>query len=268
MRKASSRTSIGKYICRFIPLIAGMLLSLSIKAQDFDYSFTKDSVAWQELNAQMILNADNSAWKFCYKIPIGFSFEYLGRKFDSLSIETNGYIVFDEDHHFALTAFAGFGDCIDQQGNHAVLGYAISGENESRILKIQYKNVGSIYSASQYITYQVWFYQSGNKVEIRTGPETVELRNQEADVLAVMQSLQAFAGVEPISVDSLHLDAGPAFTIGLLDMNYTDAHERGYFIGGSPSQPAARPVNDQSPVPSRLTTMPNQGMKYTFQPLN
>ncbi len=78
MRKASLQTLTGKCFYRFIPLIVGMLFSFSTKAQDFNYSFAKDSVAWQELNTQTILNSTNSAWNFSYKIPIGFSFEYLG----------------------------------------------------------------------------------------------------------------------------------------------------------------------------------------------
>src|ERR1041385_2436400 len=104
-----------------------LFFSLSVKSQDFDYTFSKDSVSWQELNSQTILNTSNSAWNFSYKIPIGFAFNYLGRNFDSLTIETNGYLVFDNDNYYAFTSFLGMGDNVDFSGNHAVLGYELSG---------------------------------------------------------------------------------------------------------------------------------------------
>src|ERR1700741_3753599 len=101
MLKASLYHLANKILRRFVPLMTGMLFSASSTAQDFNYSFTKDSVAWQELNAQTILNRDNNAWNFSYKIPIGFTFNYLGKNFDSLTIETNGYFVFDEEHKYS-----------------------------------------------------------------------------------------------------------------------------------------------------------------------
>ncbi|MDQ3111045.1 MAG: hypothetical protein M3R17_14220, partial [Bacteroidota bacterium] len=79
-----------------------ILLSLPVKSQNFDYTVSVATETWQELNSQTILNTSNTAWKFSYKIPIGFTFNYLGRNFDSLNIETNGYIVFDAEHRYSF----------------------------------------------------------------------------------------------------------------------------------------------------------------------
>lgn len=264
MLKASLYHLANKILRRFVPLMTGMLFSASLPAQDFDYSFTKDSVEWQELNAQTILNENNSAWKFCYKIPIGFSFNYLGRNFDSLCIETNGYLVFDDDRNYALTVFPGFGDCIDSTGNHSVLGYTLTGPNGNRILKIQHKNIGSIYSTNQFITYQTWLYEAGNKIEIRMGPGNFNVPDHTNDVLSVLNNLELPEGGNPVSLDSLHLDGGPGFRIGLLNMNM-DTPTCGYFINGDPSNPEGQQLNVQHAI-GTLTKIPGAGMKYTLQP--
>ncbi len=126
------------------------------RAQNFNYTVSTDSVSWNELNTQTILNGNNSAWNFSYKIPIGFTFSFLGRSFDSLTIETNGYLVFDNDRNYALTAFSGVGDHIDSLGNHAIIGYELSGTNGNHILKIQYLNCSPNAGGDEVQSWQVW----------------------------------------------------------------------------------------------------------------
>ncbi|HET6992456.1 MAG TPA: hypothetical protein VFJ43_14070, partial [Bacteroidia bacterium] len=207
MIKVYYHTSIITFLHRFIPVIVGMLFNCSAPAQNFNYSFSKDSVVWQELNSQTILNATNSAWLFSYKIPIGFSFNYLVKIFDSLKIETNGYIIFDEDRIYALSAFSGFGDCTDFSGNHSVLGYELSGNNGTRILKIQYKHVSNAQTAGKFFSYQIWL-KENREIEIHIGPN---------DFHTTVNPLQAYR-------------------IGLLNMNM-DTSTRGLFIGGNSSSP-------------------------------
>jgi hypothetical protein len=234
---------------RFCSFIVGMLLALTGESQSFDYSFSKDSVAWQELSNQTILNSGNGAWSFSYKIPIGFSFNYLGRNFDSLRIETNGYLVFDNDRNYALTAFLGFSDCVDAQGNHSVLGYELSGTNGNHILKIQFKNTGSMKQTSKHFTYQIWLKENG-VVEIRIGPDEYQpgiiIMNQYDTVLTNRDSLQFYR-------------------VGLINMNM-DAETNGFFIGGNVSSPQGQPVDQNHTDPIYMMCAPSQGTRYTFTP--
>ncbi|MEO5643580.1 MAG: hypothetical protein ABIS12_09660 [Bacteroidia bacterium] len=249
MRKAS--------LHHFIPLIAGMLFSLSTKAQDFNYSFTKDSVAWQELNTQTILNTDNDAWDFSYKIPIGFSFNYLGRNFESLTIETNGYVVFDDDRNYALTAFLGFGDCVDAFGNHPVLGYELSGTAGNRILKIQFKNLCNSLGSSKYFSYQVWLKENG-ALEIHVGPNDFQpgiIVNTVMEESEIIQRDTTFTNIDSMQV----------YRVGLLNMNM-DTEISGFFIGGITSSPQSQPVNGNYSEPIYMMRAPSQGTRYTFTP--
>jgi hypothetical protein len=257
MLKASFHHLANKILRRFVPLITGMLFGASLPAQDFNYSFTKDSVEWQELNAQTILNTNNRAWDFSYKIPIGFSFEFLGRRFESLTIETNGYLVFDEDRNYALSVFSGFGDCVDQTGNHAVLGYELSGTAQNHILKIQFKNTGNPLSMSKHLTYQVWLKENG-AAEIHVGPNDFQ---PGITVNAVIEN------AEVIQRDTIYTntDSLQVYRVGLLNMNM-NTEISGLFVGGTTSSPQSLPVNESHVVPAYLMRAPSQGTRYTFTP--
>lgn len=231
----------------------------SLRAQNFDYAVTADSVAWNELNAQTILNTNNSSWNFFYKIPIGFTFNYLGRNFDSLTIETNGYVVFDAERNYALTAFSGVGDRVDTSGNHAVLGYELTGSAGNHILKIQYKDCGDANTTTETQSWQVWLKENGS-VEFRVGPGT--LRTNEVVVSEISQATQLDTTYTTTVNDSTQ-----KFRIGLLNMNM-DTEVKGLFVGGNPSTPQTQPVNDTYPETLFLNSIPAPGYRYTFTPSN
>jgi hypothetical protein len=240
-----------------ILIIFIFLSAIQLRSQDFNYTVSADSVAWNELNAQTILNTGNSAWNFSYKIPIGFTFNFLGRNFDSLTVETNGYLVFDDDRNYALTAFSGVGDCIDSESNHAVIGYELTGTAGNRVLKIQYKNCCITGSATETQSWQVWLLENGN-VEVRVGPGT--LRTNTVSIVEINEITLE----ETISAIT-QLDTVQKYRIGLLNMNM-DTEERGLFIGSNPVFPQTRTVNDESPDPVSLSSVPNRGYRYTFTP--
>ncbi|CAN5905102.1 hypothetical protein BH11BAC7_BH11BAC7_32920 [soil metagenome] len=257
MHKTSPYIPIRNFWLYFIPLIVGLLFSLSVKAQNFNYSFAKDSVAWQELNTQTILNRNNGAWNFSYKIPIGFSFDFLGKRFDSLTIETNGYLVFDEDRNYAMTAFLGFGDCMNSESNHAVLSYALSGIPGNQVLKIQFKNMCTSMNAPKYFTYQVWLKENA-VVEIHAGPNDF----QPGMIINTMLDEAQLPQRDTIFMNN---DSEQAYRVGFLNMNM-DTEISGFFIGGSPIAPQAQPVTNEQPEPVYLVCAPSPGTRYTFTP--
>lgn len=211
-----------------------ILATLTARSQDFDYTVMTDSVSWQELNSQTLLNSNNSAWDFSYRIAIGFPFQYLGKSFDSLTIETNGYLVFDHDRNYAFTAFNEFRDRVDIAGDHATIGYESSGNNGNRILKIQFKNTGFALHDSRAQSWQIWIRENGS-VELRVGPGDFSTDN----------SLQG--------------------RIGLVNQNM-DTPVRGFFIGGDPRNPTEQPVDNEHPSTVYLDSIPAKGYRYTFSP--
>lgn len=213
----------------------------STRAQDFSYTVSTDSVAWNELNAQTILNSGNSAWNFSYRVPIGFPFSYCGRTFDSLTIETNGYVVFDGDRNYALTAFSSIGDHIDTNGTHAVLGYELTGTTGNRILKLQYKNCGSIETGWRTLSWQIWVRENGN-IEFHIGPGSLRYDNMQVDTLQ-------------------------RYRVGLINMNM-DTDDCGLLLEGDPSAPQSHPLTSTDPEPVYLEAIPACGYRYTFTPSN
>ncbi len=239
-----------------LSLLSAILLTLTARSQDFNYTVTSGAASWQELNSQTILNSSNTAWNFSYRIPIGFSFGYLGQNFDSLTIETNGYLVFDEDRSYAFTAFTGFGDRIEA-GDHAVLGYELSGTAGNKILKIQFKNVGIAIDDPRAFSYQVWLKENGDVLEVHTGPNDFQVELLTVDTVAL----------EPLEVDTTYstLDSSIAVRIGLINMNM-DTEVNGVFVGGAPSSPGSQPANTNNPEPVYLHVVPASGIRYTFTP--
>ena len=241
-------------------IIAFVLASYGItRAQDFSYTVTTDSVSWNDLNAQTILNSNNSAWNFSYRVPIGFTFPFLGREFDSLTVETNGYIVFDNERNYALTAFSGVGDHVDSSGNHALIGYELSGTTGNHVLKMQYTNCSPSFSGDEVQSWQVWLKENGN-IEFRIGPGT--LRSNVVSVTEVNEISQVDTTYSVVEIDTTQM-----FRIGLLNMNM-NGEENGLFIAQSPTEPQIQVVNAAQPETGFLVFVPAPGYRYAFSPSN
>ncbi len=245
---------------RILFIIAFVLAGYGISAgQNFNYSVSTDSVSWNELNSQTILNSNNTAWNFSYKIPLGFTFNYLGRNFDSLTVETNGYLVFDNDRNYALTAFSGVGDHVATTGNHSVLGYELSGTAGNHILKIQYLNCSPNATGEEVQSWQVWLKENGN-VEVRVGPGSLRTNSFENIVFNELTEMEDTTVV-------VQLDSTQNYRIGILNMNM-NTEDRGLFVSGNPSAPQTAEVNESNPETPFLNFIPAQGYRYTFTPSN
>lgn len=243
------------------------LIPFGVSSQNFNYTATADSVAWNEISAQTMLNTSNSAWNFSYRIPIGFTFNYLGHDFDSLTIETNGYLVFDANRYYAFTAFNQFGDHVDGSGNHTVLSYELSGTSGNHVLKIQYKNASQSLSDLRVQSWQIWLKENGN-VELRVGPGDYRTHAAEIpvqDSTVTTDSLGIHVSYSE-HLDTMYVvDSLQYCRIGLLNPNM-DTETRGYFLSGSTTAPSGVPVNDANPDTASMQTIPAQGYRYTFTP--
>jgi hypothetical protein len=241
-------------------LIAFVLALYGVaRAQNFEYTVATDSVAWNALSSQTILNSGNSAWNFSYRIPIGFTFSFLGRSFDTLTIETNGYLVFGDNRNYAITAFSGVGDRTDSNGIHSVLGYELSGSAGNRVLKIQYLNCSPGPSGGDDLSWQIWLRENGN-AEVRVGPGTLRT-NTEITFVYDEEMLVTDTLITQV------LDSTQLYRIGLLNMNM-DTEVSGFFVVGDPSDPEPYPLNWNDTETPLLLFIPAQGYRYTFSPAN
>jgi hypothetical protein len=236
--KSMKRTGLSGLI-----LFAMLFLARPAAGQDFNYSVQIGTTSWSELSSQTLCNTVNIMWESAYRIPIGFSFVFNGISYDSVSIETNGYLVFDSNRNHAFTAYGTFGDKTDTLENHSVLGYELTGSSGNHVLKIQYKNVGQSNHTNELLSYQIWLHQNGT-IDVITGENTFQ----------------------PDPNDSLSVaDTSQHIYTGLLNMNMQGT-VRGYFVGSTLSGPGGQPVNDTTPDPVYFNTVPASGTRFTFSP--
>lgn len=231
-------------VCSFFVLLIFIVTTDNAFAQQepqFNYSVNASAAGEYAPLNQAQQATQNGSWNFCYRLPIGFSFPFLGSRFDSVFVETNGYLVFDKNRDYAFTAFSMFGDAVDKYGSHSSLAYALSGTPGNHVLKIQFNNVGRNGSGAMLLDYQVWLLESGD-LELHVGPNDFQ-------------------------PDSIHpLDSSLLVRIGMLNMNM-DTRNRGYFIRGSAEQSSGQPMDDQHPDPVYLLNVPPAGTRYVFSPV-
>lgn len=228
-----------------------------LSGQNFNYSVTSDSVAWNELNAQTLLNATDTAWRFAYRIPLGFSVNFLGRQFDSVTVETNGYVVFDHDRNYAMMIFNQLGDAVDTIGHHSVIGYETQGIPGNRITKIQYLNCGENGDNTRLQSWQVWIHENGT-VEFRVGPGTLR---QVSNVVTVTDSVSGLDSSYTVLAD----DSSKRCHAGLINMNM-DSQQRAQLLSGSPENPQLITVTENTAELPSLLLIPRRGYRYSFTP--
>jgi hypothetical protein len=242
--------------CKLLLLFL-IVFGRKISAQEFNYSVTTDSVAWNELNAQTLLNATDTAWRSAYRIPLGFNVNFLGRQFDSVTVETNGYVVFDRDRNYAMMIFNQLGDAVDTSGHHSVIGYETQGAAGTRVTKIQYLNCGENGDNSRMQSWQVWIHENGT-VEFRIGPGTLR---QTKSVITVTDSVTGLDSSYIVLAD----DSSKQCHAGLINMNM-DTEQRAQLLSGSPENPQLITVTENTAELPSLLFIPRKGYRYSFTP--
>ncbi|MBC7862016.1 MAG: hypothetical protein IAF38_03525 [Bacteroidia bacterium] len=214
------------------------------KSQTFNYTLSIDSsVSYEALSNATPLANDTLNWNFFYKLPVGFSFPFLGKNFDSLRIETNGLIVFEDNNNFSLIAFHNFKNKVDSLGHRSSLSYNVSGNPGEKIFKLQYKNVGQGNDTRELLSYQLWLRENGN-TEIVVGFNTYGI----------------------LSNDSI-TDTSQVIMMGFINRNM-DTGQNGLFISNTPSHPQSTPIDAEHTDLPYLRTMPRSGFRYVFSPVS
>jgi hypothetical protein len=217
------------------------LILFNSKAQDFSFSVSMDSTLnYQQLPESVSLNSGNK-WRHSYKIPLGFSFPFQGKAIDTVTFESNGFLVIDQQLNYALMAFNNFYCKTDSNSNYSSLSYQLSGEQGSGIFKLECRNIGQTNFTAECLSYQIWLRENGN-IEFFMGPNTYEAPPG-GSIIDTMQIVH----------------------IGLIKRDM-DETERGVFISGNPSSPSSAPLNDEHPEIAYMRTIPKKGCRYIFIP--
>ena len=188
--------------------------------------------------------------------PIGFNFKFYGTNYTSLFITADGIITFDynitlqEGTKFFMGFFADLVDkgSIDGGDGTGVsksdISYLLSGSAGSRIFKIQFKNAAFYQSPGDYVNFQIWLYETSNKIEVWVGSNSI---------------------TNPAQSYTLSNEKGPAVGVVIQDPS-TSNILYSIMADGNPSAPVASSWTDTQSAPVALTGTPANGRIYEFSP--
>ena len=145
--------------------IAILLLPLSTYAQN--YKTTVINTDYKDIDGQVVLTKTHPWVNPWFRIPIPFSYRYFGKVMDSVYIGSFGlFFTLDQKDLVTVT----LSDAVDRGGSE--ISYAVSGNTGSRILKIEWKNIGFYMDGSKenFYNVQAWLYENDNNIEIHLGP--------------------------------------------------------------------------------------------------
>jgi len=142
------------------------------------YSFTHSTGTYADLPSPTVLSSPYWDDYSIYPVHLPFAFTYFGTAFDSVWV-MSGFEGFTYDPN------SGFGDyeigsyeyaeLTDNQTQTATISIQTTGSAPNRIFKIETKNAGFYNNSSgtDYVSYQLWFYETSNVIEIHFGPNSV-----------------------------------------------------------------------------------------------
>lgn len=154
-----------------ILLLQLLLAAGRLHAQSFSYGLTRDSLAYEALDAPQTIVSNQNWISKSFSVQLPFTFNFCGTLTDSMYICGNGFIDFNTTKKLAIMAFNSFSSQRDTTQQYAgAISYETTGAAGSRITKIQFSNVAqSQLSAFDHLSYQVWLYEGSNVIEFHIG---------------------------------------------------------------------------------------------------
>jgi hypothetical protein len=224
-----------------ILIIVGVLINIMGRtfAQTFSYQLTSTSVEYSPLSEPTFISNGSDWTNQRFKISVGFNFNFLGQNFDSLYIETNGFIVFDKKRNYSIATFKGANCKKDTNDTYSSMSYILSGNNGNKVLKIQFNNIGFVdHDPTELFSYQIWLYEQSGTVEFHTGPNN----------------------------NQLYLEDGKPTLLGLINANQ-DTETKAFLATGNPASPSGTSQVQNNGL-SYLSTIPEEGRTFIFSPNN
>jgi len=169
-----------------LSIIIAVLICSIYSSKSQTYSFQTSNATYTALFNPVSLN-NGEVWEMAdFIIPIGFDFWFFNSSIDTLYFFESAPAMLSSSNeeggfHKLLIPF---GASLVDRGlltGHSLspLSYQLSGEPGSRILKIEWKNVGFAFefynnnTLNDYTNFQLWLYETSGNIEIYHGPTSV-----------------------------------------------------------------------------------------------
>jgi hypothetical protein len=224
-----------------------LLMPYICGAQLFRFETTANN--YQVLSGGNIVPQEKLWRNYEYTIPVGFTFNIVGKAIDSIDISDVGAIRFRtySSGFPYVYLFWGYGAsifCRNQDTAQSQISYLTTGSSGSRILKIEYKNCAFLYDgiSQDSINFQIWLKESDYSIETHIGPS-----------YSSNPSSQYLNG------------QGPA--IGIMNGTDNEITTYAYMLTGSPQQPSTASKCNIYHLPC-LSSAPEEGKVYRFSPAN
>ena len=222
-------------------LLIAAFCGLTLNAQSQFYNFSVSTGSYSDLTGSTSLNNGITWDDPQFNIPIGFNFQYFNTTMNQIFVEDwglGGELTSDTSETGILPLLIPYGaDIIDrgsdtinfigQAGSLSPLSYKLEGNIGSRILKIEWKNVG-FYSdidddniSTDFTNFQLWLYEGTNDIEIHFGPNSITQPN-----LAFDDETGSYVGLFPE-----------------YDFDNDSLISNGIVLSGNPSSPNALSVD-------------------------
>jgi hypothetical protein len=221
-----------------IRLLAALAVAMThaLTAQNFSYTIAKDSSSYVSLAGAEVISAGENFLNKRFSVHLPFQFNFCGSATDSLQIEGNGFLTFNEQEGMALVAFNNFSSRPDtsQAYSSSILSLT-EGSPGNRVVKIQFSHLAQ-YTVSQndFLDYQVWLYENGNRIEFHMGANS-------------------FGGYDDLPQ-----------LLGIINRNMNTVN-KAFLISGAASGPSAQLISGDDPF-AYLHTVPSQGLIYKLTP--
>lgn len=237
-------------------ILSLFLASSGIHAQSYTF-LVGPSTPYQELDAPTVLTNSSEVWDDPgLTIPVSFPFQFFGNNvtafYTHLGLGSDLYTEESPDVASSPMISAGLLDIADRGfpsgPSVSSISYQVVGAAGSRILKVQWKNVGLLDDIEQnetstdFLNFQIWFYETSNKIEMHYG--TGQLQDF------------SFYGNFPVTLVK---------AVGYQSQLIEDIH----YLTGSQTNPSMVVSDDIDQfIENSLTGLPSSGTVYVFNPIS
>ncbi len=150
-------------------LIICLFIALGFRAQP--YFFQQTASTYLELTNPAVVSGPLPWTNFQpFNIPIGFPFNYMGNTYTSVNIEGSGFAFFDPSYYYCISPFTVQLRDVGTSSSLSPLSYQQTGNSPNRVCKIQWKNCGFQNDLSSSANFQLWLYETSNRIEVHIGP--------------------------------------------------------------------------------------------------
>lgn len=159
-----------------LPLLLFFLFALNLSWGQCLYSFTQNTGTYSNISGTILSSADWDDYsEYSFAFPFAFTFFNTTYPVNNTFYTYSGFGAFsDNPNSYELLFYLDI-EAIDNTSNTGHISYSVTGVSPNRILKLEIKNAALFNDESEtdYVNYQVWFYEGSNDIEYHFGPSSV-----------------------------------------------------------------------------------------------